>query len=209
MLARRDDTLPRLLAHHGRPDPFSWDLLDNTVGGAAFPELVLHIVSQQLSTVAALTIYSRVQTLLGGAVEPERAISTPVEELREAGLSGAKARSLHDLARRIIDGRLDLEALATADDEAAEAALLAVLGIGPWSAQMFLLHYYRRPDIMPAADVGLLRAAQSAFSFEARPTAEDLCRRAQEWRPYRSYGAALLWAHGRDGDDVRSKGEAQ
>lgn len=68
--------------------------------------------------------------------------------------------------------------------------------MGPWSAQMFLLHNLRRPDIFPAADVGLLRAAQSAFGLAQRPTAAELAARAERWRPFRSYAAALLWAHG-------------
>jgi DNA-3-methyladenine glycosylase II len=197
-LARRDEALADLIARHGRPDPFSWDVLDGAVGGDAFSELVFHIINQQLSTVAAVAIYSRVRTLLGGRLEPALVVATGVEDLRGAGLSGAKARSLHDLGRRIVDGRLNLESLATADDSTLEAELREVLGIGPWSAQMFLLHYYRRPDVMPAADVGLLRGAQSAFALRQRPSAEELSRRAQEWRPYRSYGAALLWAHDRD-----------
>ena len=69
-------------------------------------------------------------------------------------------------------------------------------GVGPWSAQMFLLHRLRRPDVFPAADVGLQRAAQSAFGLDRRPSADELADRAEPWRPFRSYAAALLWAHG-------------
>ena len=207
-LARQDLALRALVARYGRPDPYHWALLDNAVGGDAFSELALHIVSQQLSTAAALTIYSRIRALLGEKVEPGRVIETPVQGFREAGLSGAKARSLQDLARRIGDGRLDLAALAEAGDATVETELTAVLGIGPWSAQMFLLHYYRRPDVMPAADIGLLRSAQSAFGLAERPSADELGKRAQRWRPYRSYGAALLWAHGAEGSGTSRKGEA-
>jgi DNA-3-methyladenine glycosylase II len=197
-LARRDEALAGLIARHGQPDPFHWDVLDDRVGSDAFSELVLHIISQQLSTTAALAIFARVQTLLEGKVEPRGIIDIPAEDLRAAGLSGAKTRSLQDLAGRIVDGRLNLESLARADDATVGTELQAVLGIGPWSTQMFFLHHYRRPDIMPAADVGLLRAAQSAFVLRERPSPQWLETRAQPWRPFRSYAAALLWAHDRD-----------
>lgn len=198
LLGRRDEGLAGLIARYGRPDPFSWEVLDDTVDRDAFSELALHIVSQQISTLAALAIFTRIQTLLGGGLEPAQLVLTPVEELRAAGVSNAKARSLRDLAERVADGRISFKKLAGADDATAEAELRAVLGVGPWSAQMFLLHYYRRPDILPMADVGLLRAAQSAFSLPARPAAEELGTRGERWRPFRSYAAALLWAHGRD-----------
>ncbi|HEX8103152.1 MAG TPA: hypothetical protein VF533_11090, partial [Solirubrobacteraceae bacterium] len=104
--------------------------------------------------------------------------------------------SLHDLAERVLDGRLDFDRLAAADDAAAQEELERVVGVGPWSAQMFLLHHLRRTDVFPAADLGLRRGAQRAFALAERPSAADLEARAQAWRPLRSYAAALLWAHG-------------
>jgi DNA-3-methyladenine glycosylase II len=195
-LARRDQALARLIADHGRPDPFAWDVLDEAVGGDPFAELVLHIVSQQISTRAALTIFGRLRTILDGAVTPERIEARAEDELRAAGVSAAKARALLDLARRVLDGRLSFARLERSDDATAQAELDAVRGIGPWSAQMFLLHNLRRPDVFPSADVGLMRAAQSAFALPSRPTTAELEQRAEGWRPFRSYAAALLWAHG-------------
>jgi len=90
-----------------------------------------------------------------------------------------------------------IDRLADSDDAVAQGELEAVRGIGPWSAQMFLLHHLRRPDVFPAADVGLQRGAQSAFALPTRPSAAELCARAESWRPFRSYAAALLWAHAR------------
>jgi DNA-3-methyladenine glycosylase II len=203
-LARREEALARLIARHGQPDPFHWDVLDDRVGGDAFSELALHIISQQLSTTAAVAIYARVQTLLDGNVAPRAMIAAPTQALRAAGLSGAKAHSLQDLAGRILDGRLSLESLATADDATVQTALQAVFGIGPWSAQMFLLHHYRRPDIMPTADVGLLRSAQSAFALPERPSPQWLETRSRPWRPVRSYAAAVLWAHDRETGPTRA-----
>jgi DNA-3-methyladenine glycosylase II len=194
LLAAHDPQLAALIADHGRPDPFSWRLLRDAAGDDPLAELALHIVSQQISTVAALAIYGRVLAVLDGALIPERLVAAGVPDLRAAGLSGAKSRSLQDLAQRVIDGRLDFERLARSDDAAAEAELVQVRGVGPWSAQMFLLHHLRRPDVLPAADIGLLRGAQSAFALPTRPTAAELAERAERWRPLRSYAAALLWA---------------
>jgi DNA-3-methyladenine glycosylase II len=195
-LARRDDALAHLVTRYGRPDPFFWGVLEQAAGGDAFAELALHIVSQQISTAAALTIFARLRETLGGTVEPAPIIAAPVDDLRAAGLSGAKARSIHDLAERVLDGRLAFDRLAVSDDATAQAELDDVRGVGPWSAQMFLLHHLRRPDVFPAADIGLLRAAQSAFTLAQRPTPDELAARAERWRPFRSYAAALLWAHG-------------
>ena len=195
-LAQRDAGLAALVAQVGHPDPFSWGVLEEAAGGDALAELALHIVSQQISTAAALTIFGRLRDRLGGAIEPARLVAVPAEELRSAGLSGAKARSLHDLAERVLDGRLSFARLAAAADDGAQAELDAVRGVGPWSAQMFLLHHLRRPDVFPAADVGLQRAAQGAFDLPARPSADELAARAERWRPFRSYAAALLWAYG-------------
>lgn len=135
--------------------------------------------------------------LLGDHVDPTGIIATPVEKLRSVGLSSAKARSLRDLAERVDDGTLSFDALAEHDDASAQTMLMTIRGVGPWSAQMFLLHHFRRPDIFPTADVGLLRSAQSAFALPNRPTPDELGTRAEPWRPFRSYVAALLWAHGR------------
>ena len=196
-LGESDAELAALIVEHGRPDPFTWASLEEAAGGKPFPELALHIVSQQLSTAAALTIYGRVTALAGSPLEPAELLAAPVEALRAAGLSGAKSASLRDLAERVLDGRLSFERLADLDDAAAQAELQAVRGIGPWSAQMFLLHYYRRPDMFPAADIGLQRGAQAAFGLAERPSADELTARAERWRPYRSYAAALLWANSR------------
>jgi DNA-3-methyladenine glycosylase II len=194
-LAERDPVLAGLIARHGRPSPFSWGVLDDAVGGDPFAELVLHIVSQQLSTRAALTIFGRVRAAMQGVVTPEASSAVTLDALRAAGLSGAKARAILDLGERVVDGRLSFDRLARSDDDTALAELQAVRGIGPWSAQMFLLHHLERPDVFPAADVGLQRGAQSAFGLAERPTAIELAARAEPWRPVRSYAAALLWAH--------------
>jgi 3-methyladenine DNA glycosylase/8-oxoguanine DNA glycosylase len=196
-LERRDAGLARLIVRHGRLDPYSWTALDAAPGGDAFAELALHIVGQQLSTQSALKIYDRLRLAAGGEINPGRVLDLPADELRATGMSGAKASSLRDLAGRVLDGRLSFDRVAHNDDASAQAELEAVRGVGPWTAQMFLLHHLRRPDIFPADDVGLLRGAQSAFDLPERPAASELSLRAEPWRPFRSYAAALLWAHSR------------
>ncbi|MBV9335894.1 MAG: DNA-3-methyladenine glycosylase 2 family protein [Solirubrobacterales bacterium] len=195
-LAALDDVLARLMRRRGRPDPLSWDVLEDVAGEDAFAELALHIVSQQISTAAAVTIFKHLRDTLGGTLQPVAMVAVSADSVRTVGLSRAKARSLRDLADRVLDGRLSFERLARSDDATAQAELEEVRGVGPWSAQMFLLHNLRRPDIFPAADIGLLRAAQSAFGLPQRPTPAELSTRAERWRPYRSYACALLWAHG-------------
>jgi len=195
-LTRRDAGLARLAARVGTPDPFFWGMLEDAASGNWFAELALHIVSQQISTVAALTIFGRLRDRLGGTVGPAPIIAASAEDLRAAGLSGAKVTSLRDLSERVLDGRLSFHRLAVSDDITAQAELEEVRGVGPWSAQMFLLHNLRRPDVFPAGDIGLQRAAQSAFGLARRPTAAELALRAERWRPYRAYAAALLWADG-------------
>lgn len=195
-LARRDDGLARIVMGCGTPDPFTWGVLEDAAGGDPFAELALHVVSQQISTAAALTIFGRLRETLGGTVAPDAIVAAEVSDLRGAGLSGAKAASLRDLAGRVLDGRLSFSRLARSSDAAAQSELEEIRGVGPWSAQMFLLHSLRRPDVLPAADIGLLRGAQRAFALPQRPTPDELAARAERWRPFRSYAAALLWAHG-------------
>lgn len=183
-----------LVAIHGRPDPFSWQLLQDAAGTDPLAELAVHVVSQQISTTAALTIYGRLREVLDGRMDATRLRAAATADLRAAGLSGAKASSLQDLAERVLDGRLDFGRLAASDDLTAQAELVQVRGVGPWTAQMFLLHHLRRPDVFPAADLGLLHGAQLAFGLAVRPTPAELAERAEHWRPLRSYAAALLWA---------------
>jgi DNA-3-methyladenine glycosylase II len=196
-LARRDGALARLIDAHGRPDPFSWPLIDEIAGRDPFAELVVHVAGQQISTVAALAIHGRLRAAVAGAVTPEAVLGLTPDELRTIGMSGAKTRALHDLAARVLDGRLDFGRLEGSDDAAAQAELQAVTGIGPWTAQLFLLHHLRRPDVLPVADVALQRGAQSAFALRRRPTALELAGMAEAWRPLRSYVASLLWANAR------------
>jgi len=193
-LAERDPVLADLISRHGCPNPFAWPEGDTIGGTDPFAALLLHITGQQISIAAALAIYGRVLALLDSAPTPERLLDLSPAALRGAGLSRAKVAAFHDLAERVVDGRLAFDRLAAGGDEAVLAELTAVRGIGPWSAQMFMLHELRRPDVLPAADIGLRKAAQALFALEAVPRPNELAELGRTWAPYRSYAAALLWS---------------
>ncbi|MGP4013787.1 DNA-3-methyladenine glycosylase family protein [Streptomyces sp. 4N124] len=188
-----DPVLDGLIASFGRPDPFDWAERDFP-SSTNFEAMALHIVGQQISIAAALTIFARVTAAVGGAVTPESLLALADNDLRACGLSRAKAAYLHDLAQRQVDGAIDLEHMDDVDDATALTGLTAVHGVGLWSAQMFLIHQLERPDILPAGDVGIRRAIQNAWHLTNIPSVEETRRRATAWAPYRTCAAALLWA---------------
>jgi DNA-3-methyladenine glycosylase II len=192
--ARRDPVLGDLAEHTGRPDPFAWAGHDRT-GDGLFAGLALHLIGQQITIKAALTIYDRPAAAAGARpLLPAAVAALDPGALRGAGLSTAKATAMAGLAGRVTDGTLDLDGMRDVDDDAAAALLTAQPGIGPWTAQMFLVHQLHRPDVFPAGDVGLREAARVAWRLTARPAPAGLARRAAAWTPLRTYAATLLWA---------------
>ncbi|MCA9674088.1 MAG: DNA-3-methyladenine glycosylase 2 family protein, partial [Myxococcales bacterium] len=117
----------------------------------------------------------------------------PVARLRTAGVSGAKAAALHDLAAHFDDGRLRPRRLLAAGDDDVRAALLPVRGIGPWSIDMFLIFALGRPDILPVGDLGVRRGMQRHFRLRGLPDEARMTRLAAPWRPFRSVGAWYMW----------------
>ena len=159
-----------------------------------FAGLVWIIVSQQVSTASANAIFKRVET----NISPLSAAAILVADdaaLRACGLSLAKMRALRALAQAIQCGALDLAGLAPLAAEEAHRALVAVKGIGPWTADIFLLFCLGHPDAFPAGDLALREAARLALGLKKRPDAEALRKIAERWRPLRSVAARLLWAY--------------
>lgn len=154
-----------------------------------FQTLANSIISQQLSAKAADTIERRVQAIVPGFT-PAGFLAVPPEALRAAGLSSAKARYIVELAQRISDGRLNLEAMQEAPDADVIAALVELTGIGQWTAEMFLIFGLRRPDVLSLGDAGLQRAARLLFGDDAK-----LEHVGQSWRPFRSVASWYLWRH--------------
>lgn len=159
-----------------------------------FGGLVRSIVSQQLSIKAADTIHGRVLAALGnGGATPESLLSIPDEQLRACGLSRAKVASVRDLATKVTDGTLALEALDGLDDEAVIEAMTRVRGIGRWSAEMFLIFRLGRPDILPVGDIGVQRAMRRLYGLRKHPSPARMTELARPWRPYRSVACWYLW----------------
>ena len=162
--------------------------------GTHFAHLARNIVYQQLSGRAAATIHDRFLTLLGaeGAV-PEAVLAFDEPALRACGLSAAKVKALHDLAAHVLDGRLPMEALDTMPDQAIIDALVQVRGIGPWTAQMFLMFRLGRPDVLPVLDLGVRKGAQRIYRLRELPDAARLERLARNWRPWASVASWYCW----------------
>ena len=192
-LAADNRVLRELVARYGRPDPFHWGMLD-AAGADRFAGLVLHIVSQQISTSVALRMFARIEAAAGAPPRPDTVTALGVDGLRSCGLSHAKAASLLDVSHRVHDGSLALDRLDTLTDEQALAELTAARGIGPWTAQMFLIHQLRRPDVLPAGDLGIRQAVRARWQYDALPATQEVADLGRAWSPYRTYAAALLWA---------------
>jgi 3-methyladenine DNA glycosylase/8-oxoguanine DNA glycosylase len=193
-LRKIDGGLAAIIEEHGLVDPYTWSGVPlergDLLGG-----LALHIVAQQISTVAALSIYARLVDLLGGGrIDPAKLGAKTPEEIRAVGVSGAKARALQELGARIASGDFDLKGLADSADEEAYEALVSLRGIGPWSADMYMLHELRRPDVFPAGDIGLRKAIALLDGAEEPVAIQEAEARAEQWSPYRSYAAAYLWS---------------
>lgn len=169
-----------------------------------YESLVRAIVFQQLSGKAAETIFGRVVTAAGGRVEPESIGAVGDAALRAAGLSFRKIRYIRDLSARTIDGSLALKNIKKLPDESVVEQLVAVKGIGVWSAQMFLMFAMGRPDVLPVGDLGVQKAAMKLYQLRKMPDAKKLTTIANCWKPYRTVACWYLWrsldADGKIGD---------
>src|SRR5271170_6953872 len=163
-------------------------------GEAGFAGMAAIIVAQQVSTASASAIFGRLQARIVPLEAAEIAKATE-EDLRACGLSNAKIRTLRALAQAMVEGGLDLKGLADLDAEDAHKALIAVKGIGPWTADIFLLFCLGHPDAFPAGDLALQEAAKVALNLKRRPDVARLERIAERWRPLRGVAARMLWAY--------------
>ena len=163
--------------------------------GDAYGALLRSIVGQQLSTKAAASIYRRLIDIFGGhAPMPKQLLTADAEEIRSAGLSRAKVAYLRDLAQHVEDGTLELDRLPDLPDEEVTEQLTAIKGLGPWTADMFLMFHLRRPDILPVGDLGIRRAVQVEYRMRKLPDAKRLERVARPWRPHRTLACLFLWS---------------
>ena len=159
---------------------------------ATYALLAKTVVYQLVSTRAADVIWGRVQAFLGD-VTPERVLTCDQDQLRACGLSGPKLSHMNTIAAAIRDGALDLARVGAADVDAARRELLAVKGIGPWTADLFLLYAAGKMDAFPHGDVGLMEAHKRLGGYDIRMTNKEFSAHAETWRPNRGVAAHLLW----------------
>jgi len=185
-LAERDGDLARVLERHGPPPLWARE--------PGFATLVLIILEQQVSLASARATFAR---LLAAAspLTPQSLLALDDATLRAAGFSRQKAAYCRHLAGLIGEGSLDLEALGRAGDAEARSELLKVRGVGPWTADIYLLMALRRADVWPSGDLALAVAAHEVKRLPSRPTHPQLDRLAEGWRPFRAVAARMLWQH--------------
>jgi DNA-3-methyladenine glycosylase II len=185
-LGKADPRLPPLVAAAGRPP------LRRRSDG--FAGLAAIIVSQQLSTASAGAIWARLAAAFD-PLTPEAIVRVRPPRLKRIGLSAAKIRTLKAIARAVMRGELAFARLAEHAAEEAHATLTAIHGIGPWTADIYLLSCLGHPDAWPAGDLALQEAARLAFGLRTRPTAKDMVALAESWRPWRAVAARVLWTY--------------
>jgi DNA-3-methyladenine glycosylase II len=187
ILASRDPVIARLLAETGPPHL-------RRLQNSHFAGLVEAIVYQQLAGPAASAIHRRLITAVDGDVEPEALLALSDETLRALGLSAGKVASLRDLATKVLDGTLVLSprSLSRQSDEDVTERLSTVRGIGPWTADMFLIFRLRRLDVWPTGDFGVRRGYGLAWEVST-PSARELDPLGDPYRPYRSVLAWYCW----------------
>ena len=160
----------------------------------AYGALLRAIVGQQLSTKAARTIYLRVVDLFGGGTpSPKELLAVEEAELRSCGLSGRKVEYVRDLASHVISGELELDRLDELSDERVIEEIVAVRGLGRWTAEMFLLFHLERPDVLSGGDLGIRKAIQVEYELDEMPTPTAVVERGEAWRPHRSLASLYLW----------------
>jgi DNA-3-methyladenine glycosylase II len=185
-LVEREPCFANVIAVHGLP---SARRIENNL------QNLLKIVTEQLiSLKAADAIWQRIETCLH-PFEPGEILKLNLDDLRNLGLTRAKARSFHAISEAIQGGILNFESLHHMPDQDVLGKLILLPGIGPWTADIYLLAALGRADACPAGDLALQVAAQDLFEMEVRPTPKDFLARAENWRPWRSVAARLLWSH--------------
>jgi len=183
-LSRRDRDLAVLFRHNGLPPMWA--------RRPGFATLIHIVLEQQVSIVAARSLYRRVRERLGG-MSPEVIVRRGVPGLHRLGLTRQKASYCHGLATAVLDGSLQLPDIARAPDTQGRERLLALRGIGPWSADIYYLMALRRPDIWPVGDLALAVALHEVMRLPARPDAGLQQEISARWAPWRSVAARLLW----------------
>jgi DNA-3-methyladenine glycosylase II len=185
-LIERDPRIADLIAVGGPPP------LRRRAGG--FAGLASIVCGQQLSTASAAAIWKRLEA----AFDPfghEAILAARTPKLQRAGLSMPKIKTFRHVARAVRDGAINLDVLGDLPADEAHASLVAIKGIGPWTADIYLLFCIGHADAFPAGDLALQEAARIGFRKRKRPDAKQLTKLAEAWRPYRGVAACVLWSY--------------
>ncbi len=185
-LAASEPAFAAALARIGYPEP--------RIRPRGYATLLRTIVGQQVSVASANAVWAKLDRVIGDAESPEALAAASDEQLREAGLSRQKSGYARSLAGLVTSGELALDALPE-DDEAAIAALVAVKGIGRWSAEIYLLFAEGRPDIWPAGDLAVQIEIGRILGMPERPSEKAVREAAEAWRPHRGAAAIFAWHH--------------
>ena len=159
-----------------------------------FFRLCREIVGQQLADKASEAIFSRFEALFSSKkVTPRKVLKIPHKAIRNAGLSHAKARYIRNLAEKIVSKNLNFKNFQNLDDEQVIKELIGVKGIGPWTAEMFLMFTLARENVFSYGDLGLRKAITKLYGFKQEPTREQVEKISNKWAPYKTYACLVLW----------------
>jgi DNA-3-methyladenine glycosylase II len=186
VLASRDSDLARVVDRLGPPPLWNRE--------PGFSTLVHIILEQQVSLASAKAAFVKLKEALP-ELNPDSFLTLDHASLKAIGFSGQKGRYCRALAAAVIEGSLDLEALPSLEDEEVREELVRVTGIGPWTADIYLLMALGRPDIWPRGDLALVKAVQELKGLDAPPTRDEFRDLGEPWRPWRSVAVRLLWHH--------------
>jgi len=191
-----DRKLAKLIDTIGPIDPQAWRKgrpVDN-----AFSVLVYSIIGQQISGYAADAIAGRFRDVFGGRMPaPAELLATDVAALKGVGLSSAKTTYIRSLAEHVVSGALDIDHVDSLPDDEVRRQITAVKGLGPWTADMFLLIHLQRPDVLPGGDLGIRQALQRLYKLDQLPSVKEVDEIGQKWRPHRSLAGFYLWSSNR------------
>jgi len=185
-LCEIDPILGEVTNQYGMPK-----LLDRPSG---FPTLVYTILEQQVSLASAKSTYSKLTKRIPD-LSPELLLTLSSSEMLEIGFSRQKARYSRLLAEAVIQGKLDMDALSSQSDQTVFSKLTALTGVGPWTANIYLLSALKRPNIWPAGDLALQVAVQELYKLSRRPQNDEIESFGDRWTPYRAVAARILWQY--------------
>ncbi len=192
----------KIIEHFRKNDPILYPYalriksIDHYKNGGAknyFLRLCREIVSQQLSMKAGETIFNRFKNLFKKGLTPDAILNSSHEKLLSVGMSNSKARYVRNLAEAVKKGDLDLKKIDRLTDEEIKTQLVRVKGIGPWTAEMFLMFTLLRPDVFSHGDLGLRKAIKKIYGFKKEPSVRTIERIIKKWTPYKTYASLVLW----------------